>query len=88
MLHLESYLHLGHLELLSLGNGVNLILLAPALSLTLGLGNQPQSVLTASGLFLKGATGTVQLVLQVPVKSESGQYKKENAAQEMRSGLC
>merc|ERR1719189_1628541 len=44
----SGQLHLGHLELLTLGNGVNLILLAPALGLTLGLGNQPQSVLTAS----------------------------------------
>merc|ERR1719433_2199239 len=60
-------LHLGHLELLTLGNGVGLVLLAPALSLALRLGNKPQRVLAASRLFLEGAAGTVQLMLQVPV---------------------
>merc|ERR1719422_2426538 len=63
-------LHLGHPELLALGNGVGLILLAPALGLTLSLGNKPQSVLAASGLLLEGAPGTVQLVLKVPVLAQ------------------
>merc|ERR1719433_2438360 len=63
----SGQLHLGHLELLTLGNGVGLVLLAPALSLTLRLGNKPQRVLAASRLFLEGAAGTVQLMLQVPV---------------------
>merc|ERR1719433_1333382 len=63
----SGQLHLGHLELLTLGNGVGLVLLSPALSLTLRLGNKPQRVLAASRLFLEGAAGTVQLMLQVPV---------------------
>merc|ERR1719295_610677 len=44
----SGQLHLGHLQLLTLGNSVSLVLLAPALGLTLGLGNQPQGVFTAS----------------------------------------
>merc|ERR1719295_1297794 len=44
----SGQLHLGHLQLLTLGNSVSLVLLAPALGLTLCLGNQPQGVFTAS----------------------------------------
>merc|ERR1719320_711382 len=60
-------LHLGHLELLTLGDGVSLVLLTPALGLTLGLGDQPQGVLATSGLLLESAPGSVKLVLEVPV---------------------
>merc|ERR1719470_247317 len=60
-------LHLGHLELLALGDSVGLVLLAPALGLGLGLGDQPQGVLAASGLLLESAPGSVKLVLEVPV---------------------
>merc|ERR1712240_748589 len=60
-------LHLGHLELLALGNSIGLVLLAPALGLGLGLGNKPQGVLATSGLLLEGAPGSVKLVLEVPV---------------------
>merc|ERR1719336_3585754 len=63
----SSELHLGHLELLTLGNSVGLILLTPALGLTLGLGNKPQGVLATSRLLLEGAPGSVKLVLEVPV---------------------
>merc|ERR1719470_545405 len=45
-------LHLGHLELLALGDSVGLVLLTPALGLGLSLGNKPQGVLAASGLLL------------------------------------
>merc|ERR1712240_895444 len=66
----SSELHLGHLELLTLGNGVGLVLLTPALGLGLGLGNKPQGVLAASGLLLEGAPGSVKLVLEVPVLAQ------------------
>merc|ERR1719348_2661215 len=60
-------LHLGHLELLALGDSVGLVLLTPALGLGLGLGNKPQGVFAASRLLLEGAPGSVKLVLEVPV---------------------
>merc|ERR1712240_701681 len=63
----SSELHLGHLELLTLGNSVGLVLLTPALGLGLGLGDKPQGVLATSGLLLEGAPGSVKLVLEVPV---------------------
>merc|ERR550517_662012 len=63
-------LHLGHLELLTLGNSVGLVLLTPALGLGLGLGNKPQGVLATSGLLLEGAPGSVKLVLKVPVLAQ------------------
>merc|ERR1719474_1939835 len=63
-------LHLGHLELLALGNSVGLVLLTPALGLGLSLGNKPQGVLAARGLLLKGAPGSVKLVLEVPVLAQ------------------
>merc|ERR1719470_365339 len=66
----SSELHLGHLELLTLGNSVGLVLLAPALGLGLSLGDQPQGVLATSGLLLKGAPGSVKLVLEVPVLAQ------------------
>merc|ERR1719449_12384 len=62
-----SQLHLGHLKLLTLGNGVRLILLSPARGLSLSLGNKPQGVLTAGSLLLEGTAGSIKLVLQVPV---------------------
>merc|ERR1719210_1142579 len=52
--------------LLALGNSISLVLLTPALGLTLGLGNKPQGVLATSGLLLEGAPGSVKLVLEVP----------------------
>merc|ERR1712107_736314 len=63
-------LHLGHLELLALGNSVGLVLLTPALGLGLGLGNKPQGVLATSRLLLEGAPGSVKLVLEVPVLAQ------------------
>merc|ERR1712037_824377 len=60
-------LHPGHLKLLALGDSVGLVLLAPALGLGLSLGTEPQGVLTAGSLLLEGATGSIKLVLQVPV---------------------
>merc|ERR1719419_1597051 len=66
----SSELHLGHLELLALGNCVGLVLLTPALGLGLSLGNKPQGVLAASGLLLEGAPGSVKLVLEVPVLAQ------------------
>merc|ERR1719291_1127503 len=60
-------LHLGHLKLLTLGNSVGLVLLAPALGLGLSLGNEPQGVLTAGSLLLEGTAGSIKLVLQIPV---------------------
>merc|ERR1719291_125242 len=62
--------HLGHLELLALGYSVGLILLAPALCLTLSLGSKAENVLTAGGLLIKGLTCAVKLVLQVAVLSK------------------
>merc|ERR1719370_2130156 len=62
-----SQLHLGHLKLLTLGNSVGLVLLAPALGPGLSLSNEPQAVLTAGSLLLEGTAGSVKLVLQVPV---------------------
>merc|ERR1719348_2711089 len=63
-------LHLGHLELLALGDGIGLVLLTPALGLGLGLGNKPQGVLATSRLLLEGAPGSVKLVLEVPVLAQ------------------
>merc|ERR1719490_451243 len=60
-------LHLGHLKLLALGDSVGLVLLAPALGLSLSLCTDPQGVLTAGSLLVKGLTCTIKLVLQVPV---------------------
>merc|ERR1719433_1100154 len=65
-----SQLHLGHLELLTLGYSIGLILLAPALCLTLSLGSQAENVLTSGSLLVKGLTCTVKLVLQISVFSE------------------
>merc|ERR1719291_1660293 len=62
--------HLGHLELLALGYSVGLILLAPALCLTLSLGSKAENVLTAGGLLIEGLTCAVKLVLQVAVLSK------------------
>merc|ERR1712240_672182 len=66
----SSELHLGHLEFLTLGNGVGLVLLTPALGLGLSLGDKPQGVLATSGLLLEGAPGSVKLVLEVPVLAQ------------------
>merc|ERR1719251_556754 len=63
-------LHLGHLELLTLGYSIGLILLAPALCLTLSLGSQAENVLTSGSLLVKGLTCTIKLMLQVAVLSK------------------
>merc|ERR1719278_1815654 len=63
-------LHLGHLELFTLGNSVGLILLAPALCLTLSLGSQAENVLTSGSLLIKGLTCAIKLVLQISVLSK------------------
>merc|ERR1719436_1612542 len=63
-------LHLGHLELPTLGYSVGLILLAPALCLTLSLGSQSENVLTSGSLLVKGLTCAIKLVLQVAVLSK------------------
>merc|ERR550532_610982 len=60
-------LHLGHLQLLALGNSVSLILLAPALSFTLSLGGQAENILATGGLLIEGLAGAIKLMLQVPV---------------------
>merc|ERR1719220_1618702 len=54
-------------KLLTLGNSVGLVLLAPALGLGLSLGNEPQAVLTSGSFLLESAAGSVKLVLKVPV---------------------
>merc|ERR1719228_1335167 len=66
----SSELHLGHLKLLTLGDSISLVLLAPALGLSLSLGNEPQGVLTTGSLLLESAAGSIKLVLQVPVFSK------------------
>ena len=72
-------LHLGHLQLLALGNSVSLILLAPALSFTLSLGSQAENILATGGLLIEGLAGAIKLMLQVPLKgcqSHVYQYTK------------
>ena len=66
---LTSYhsLHLGHLQLLALSDGVSLILLAPALSFTLSLGSQAKNILATSGLLIEGLASAIKLMLQVPL---------------------
>ena len=66
---LTSYhsLHLGHLQLLALSDGVSLILLAPALGFTLSLGSQAENVLASSGFLVKSLACAIQLMLQVPI---------------------
>merc|ERR1719350_588162 len=60
-------LHLGHLELLSLGNSILLILLAHGGGITLGLGVQSEDILAARSLLIKSLLGNIDLVLEVPV---------------------
>merc|ERR1719500_424411 len=63
-------LHLGHLKLLSLSNGVLLVLLAHSGSITLSLGIQSEDILTSSGLLIKSLLSHIDLVLEVPVLAE------------------
>merc|ERR1712032_918855 len=49
-------LHLGHLKLLSLSNGVLLVLLTHSSGVTLSLGIQSEDILTASSLLIKSRT--------------------------------
>merc|ERR1719281_1456132 len=60
-------LHLGHLELLGLGNSICLILLSHGSSISLSLGVESEDVVTSSSLFIKSLLGEVKFVLQVPV---------------------
>merc|ERR550532_3595765 len=60
-------LHLGHLQLLSLGDGLLLVLLSHGGGVSLSLGVQSQDVLTSSDLLIKSLLGSIQLVLEVPV---------------------
>merc|ERR1719281_877169 len=59
--------HLGHLQFLSLSNGLLLVLLSHCSSVTLSLSIQSQDVLTTSDLLVKSFLGSVKLVLEVPV---------------------
>ena len=64
---INHLLHLGHLQLLALGNSVSLILLAPALCFTLSLGSQAENVLASSGFLIKSLACAIKLMLQVPI---------------------
>merc|ERR1719281_2183900 len=63
-------LHLGHLQLLSLGHGLLLVLLPHGGGVTLSLGVQSEDVLTSSHLLIQSFLGSVKLVLEVPVFAE------------------
>merc|ERR1719158_2003313 len=65
-----SKLHLGHLELLSLGNSLLLVLLAHGGGITLSLGIQSENIITASSLLIKSLLGHIDLVFKVPVLAE------------------
>merc|ERR1719454_2358371 len=63
-------LHLGHLQLLSLGDGLLLVLLSHGGGVSLSLGVQSQDVLTSSHLLIKSLLGSIKLVLEVPVLAQ------------------
>merc|ERR1719341_2184958 len=65
-----SKLHLGHLKLLSLSNGILLVLLTHSGGITLSLGIQSEDILTSSSLLIKSLLGHIDLVLEVPVLAE------------------
>merc|ERR1719468_929522 len=56
-------LHLGHLELLSLGNGILLVLLTHGGGIALSLGVQSEDVLAAGSLLIKSLLGNIDLVI-------------------------
>merc|ERR1719495_2649614 len=58
-------LHLGHLELLSLGNGLGLVLGAPHGGIALGLGHLAEDVVPGGGLLIQSLLGAINLVLKV-----------------------
>merc|ERR1719281_987470 len=60
-------LHLGHLELLSLGNSLLLVLLSHGSSISLSLGIESEDVLTSRGFLIKSLLGNIDLMLQVSV---------------------
>merc|ERR1711868_41635 len=62
-----SQLHLGHLELLGLGNSIGLVLLSHGGSISLSLGIESEDVLAARGFLIKSLLGNIDLVLQVSV---------------------
>merc|ERR1719454_1067045 len=63
-------LHLGHLQLLSLGDGLLFVLLSHGGGVSLSLGVQSQDVLTSSHLLIKSLLGSIKLVLEVPVLAQ------------------
>merc|ERR1719195_1593998 len=61
-----SQLHLDHLQLLGLGHGVLLVLLAHGGSIGLSLGVQSEDVVTAGSFLIQSLLGHINLVLEVP----------------------
>merc|ERR1719422_386292 len=52
-----SQLHLGHLQFLSLGNSIGLVLLSHSIGITLGLGIESEDIVTSSNLLIKSLLG-------------------------------
>merc|ERR1719410_564296 len=65
-----SQLHLDHLQLLGLGHGVLLVLLAHGGSISLSLGIQSEHIVTTSSLLIQSLLANINLVLQVPVLTQ------------------
>merc|ERR1712012_1251480 len=63
-------LHLGHLELLSLGNSLLLVLLSHGSGISLSLGVESEDVLTARGLLVESLLGNINLMFQVSVLAQ------------------
>merc|ERR1719356_1850111 len=63
-------LHLGHLELLGLGNSLLLVLLSHCSSISLSLGVESEDVLTSRGFLIKSLLGNIDLMLQVSVLAQ------------------
>merc|ERR1712012_510605 len=63
-------LHLGHLQLLSLGHGLLLVLLSPHAGLALRLAHLSQHILSLIADLLELVPGTISLVLQVAVLAQ------------------
>merc|ERR1719443_1900788 len=62
-----SQLHLGHLQFLSLGNSICLILLSHSIGIPLGLGIESEDIVTSSNLLIKSIFGEVKFVFQVSI---------------------
>merc|ERR1719187_804241 len=63
-------LHLGHLKLFSLGNGILLILLSHGSSITLSLGIKSKNILAGSSLLIKSLLGNIKLMFKISVLSK------------------